>query len=243
MNSFLFALQFLTLIPVRLKVVDEPTVRFSLVYFPVVGLLLGVILAGIYNLLLMTGLAALSVDIILVVSLIILTGGLHLDGLADTADALVSRKSKDEILTIMRDSRIGAMGVLALAGALLLKVAFLYSITPADKIPALLIMCVLSRWALVLVMFLFPYARPEGKAKIFTQQVNLKIYVWATAVTLAFVAILWQWKGLVIFGITSFSVYTAARFISNRIGGITGDVLGLINELAELTVLFSLCVL
>lgn len=243
MSNLLFALQFLTIIPVKIGHIDEKKIAGALIYFPVVGLLLGLILSGTDRLLSILRFEQFIINIILVVLLIILTGGLHLDGLADTFDAFLSRKDKDEKLKIMRDSHIGVMGVLSLFCIILLKIAFLSSISISLKTITLLLMCTLSRWALILPMFLFPYSRNEGKAKVFMQGINFKILTLATIITLGIVVLVWQWKGLFIFGLTAMSTYIIGRFINNKIGGITGDTLGAINELIEVIVLFSICVL
>lgn len=243
MTNFLLALQFLTIIPVKIKNADENKMSWSLVYFPVVGLLLGLILTGINNSLLFLKFEQFISNIILIVSLIILTGGLHLDGLADTFDAFLSGRTKDEMLKIMRDSHIGVMGVLSLICILFLKIAFLSSISTPLKIITLLLMCTLSRWSLVLSMFLFPYARQEGKAKIFMQGINLKIFSLATIINVVIVILMWQLKGLLIFGITAISAFIIGKFISDKINGLTGDTLGTINELIEVIVLFSICII
>jgi adenosylcobinamide-GDP ribazoletransferase len=243
MRSFLLALQFLTIIPVKIKHIDERKLAKSIIYFPLIGLLLGLVLAGINSLFLKINFPELSINIILVVSLIVLTGGLHLDGLADTFDALFSRKNKQGMLEIMRDSRIGAMGVLSLISIVLLKIAFLSSLSVSLKTTALLLMCILSRWALVLCMFLFPYARKEGKAKVFIQGMTLKILILSTLIALASTFAIYKIKGLLVFVIIALNGYTISKFINNKIGGITGDILGAINELNEVIALFSICIL
>jgi len=241
MMGLLFALQFLTVIPIRIRSINEKIISRSLFYFPLVGLLLGLILAGINNLFLFLHFEELSIDIILVVSLITLTGGLHLDGLADILDAFLSRKSKEEMLEVMRDSHIGVMGVLGLVSVILLKISLLYSITATGKITALLLMCVLSRWSLVLAMFLFPSARPEGKAGIFMQQINFKIFIFSTFIAAVFSLVIWQFKGFMIMLMAGFAAYFMSRLINSRIKGITGDALGAIDELVEIFILSGIC--
>lgn len=241
MRDFLLALQFLTIFPVKVKDVNERELSKAVIYFPVIGLLLGLTLIGANNLLCILGFGQFTVNIILIILLVILTGGLHLDGLADTADGLLSRKSKEEMLDIMRDSHVGVMGTLSLICIILLKIAFLSSIKL--KPIALLLMCILSRYALVLSMFLFPYARQEGKAKVFMQGINFRILILATMITLSFVVITWQLKGLIIFMLIALASFVIGRFISKKIGGITGDALGAINEFIEVIVLFSMCIL
>lgn len=242
-KSFLLALQFLSIIPLKIKNVDDKSVARSLIYFPLAGLFLGLLLAGIYKLLLILNFPTFASCIILVVTLIILTGGLHLDGLSDTADAFLSRKNRDKMLEIMRDSHAGAMGVLSIICVLLLKIAFLYSIAVQFRPVALVLACVLSRWAMVLPVYLFGYARAEGKAKAYIQGVNLKILLLATGLTFACVIFFWQLKGLYIFVIVASFTYLAGKFINKKLSGITGDTLGALCELNELVVLLTVFIL
>jgi adenosylcobinamide-GDP ribazoletransferase len=242
-NGFLLALQFLTVIPLRIKNVDDKSVACSLIYFPLAGLIMGFLLVGMYELLLILNFPSLAISIILVVFLVILTGGLHLDGLSDTSDAFLSRKGREQMLEIMRDSHSGVMGVLAIISVLLLKIAFLYSIAIEFKPVALVLACVLSRWAMVLPIYLFPYARAEGKAKFFIQGVNLKILLLSTGLALACVLIFWQLKGLYIFVMVAAFTYLAGKFINKKLSGVTGDTLGALCELNELVVLLTVFIL
>lgn len=242
-TGFLLALQFLTIIPVKVKYVDERKIAKAMIYFPLIGLLLGLALIAINNLLLNLNFPGFPTNIILVISLIALTGGIHLDGLADTADALLSRKGKEEMLAIMRDSHIGVMGVLSLISIILLKIAFLSSISIPLKITSLLLMCILSRWSLVLTMFLFPYARQEGKAKVFMQGINLKILILSTIIALAFSFAIWRIKGILVLLIITMSSFILGKFINSKIGGITGDTLGAINELLEIVTLVTISIM
>ncbi len=242
-TSFLLALQFLTVIPIKIKHIYEKQISRSVVYFPLIGLLLGLILAGTNNLLLILNFAPLIISIILVILLAALTGGIHLDGLADTFDAFSCRKNKEEMLAIMRDSHIGVMGVLSLVSIILLKIAFLYSVSTRLKIISLFLMCTLSRWSLVLTMFLFPYAREEGKAKVFIKGVNFRIFILSTIITIVGTLALWRIKGLLIFIIVAMGSYIIGKFITNKIGGMTGDTLGAVNELMEALILFGVCVI
>jgi adenosylcobinamide-GDP ribazoletransferase len=243
MVSFLAALQFLTIIPLKIKHIEERQISESMIYFPLVGLLLGLILAASDKLLYFLNFNELATNTILVVLLIVLTGGMHLDGLADTADAFLSRKNKEEMLRIMRDSHIGAMGVLMLVSIMLLKISFLSALTAPLKTGALVLMCVLSRWAMVISMFLFPYARTEGKAKIFIQGANLRIVILAGAITLLCVFALWRLQGALVAVLITLITCITGKFISNKIGGITGDTLGATNEIIEITTLFIIIIM
>jgi adenosylcobinamide-GDP ribazoletransferase len=243
MSSFLLAIQFLTVIPLKIKYVDEKNLANSMIYFPLIGLLLGLILVGLNRLLSILNFEEFILNIILIISLIIITGGIHLDGLSDTFDALLSRKDKDKMLEIMRDSHIGVMGVLSIICVLLLKISFLSSVNTSLKTISLILMCVLSRWCLVFSIFLFPYARQEGKTRVFIEGINLKIFSLATIITLCFMLLVWQLKGLLVFLTAAISAYIMGKFIKRKIDGITGDTLGAINELIEVFVLFSICIL
>ncbi|MFA5402572.1 MAG: adenosylcobinamide-GDP ribazoletransferase, partial [Candidatus Omnitrophota bacterium] len=172
-----------------------------------------------------------------------LTGGLHLDGLSDSADAFLSGRSKEEMLNIMRDPHSGVMGVLSIICIILLKIGLLYSVPAPAKATALLLMCVLSRWSAVLAMFAFPYARQEGKAGVFIRGMTLKIFLISLISAFIFAFIIWQLKGLIVLVIVSGCAYLAARFTNRRIGGITGDTLGATIELTEIVTLLTFCIL
>ncbi|MBI5555290.1 MAG: adenosylcobinamide-GDP ribazoletransferase [Elusimicrobia bacterium] len=240
MKSFFLALQFLTIIPLKLEKFKEQDLAESSKYFPLVGLLLGLILAGAHRLLLLLNFDPFSINISVVVLLVALTGALHLDGLADTTDAFLSRKNKDEMLQIMRDPHIGVMGTLSLLCIILLKIAFFSSIDAALKTTALLLMCSTSRWTLVLSMFLSSYARHEGKAKVFMQGMNLKIFIIATIFTLAICVLIYQLKGFIILLVIALLAFWVNSFLNSKIDGVSGDTLGAVNELMELAILFSL---
>ena len=243
MASFLLALQFLTVIPLKIKRVDEKRIVSSMIYFPLIGMLLGAVLVALNYFSSLLSLPLIAVNIILVISLAILTGGMHLDGLSDTLDGFASGRGKEGILDIMRDSRIGAMGALGVFSILLLKLAFLYSIDMDFKVPALILMCGLSRWSLVFCSFLFPYARKDGKARIYVQGVNFKILILAAVITLAGAIVFGRLKGIIVFLVVTTITYLAGKFINKKISGITGDTLGALCELNEVAVLVSIVIL
>lgn len=243
MRLLLLALQFLTSIPVKIKFIKAGDFAKSLAYFPFVGLILGVFLACANNLMVILSFDEFVLNVIVVVLLVILTAGLHLDGLADTFDALLSGKPKDKMLEIMRDSRIGVMGVLGLICIILLKISLIYSISASLKASALILMCVISRWCMVFIISLFPYARQEGKAKIFMQGMTIKIFALSSISALTFMYLIWGVKSLLLLGVAALCAYLIAKSISKKIGGITGDNIGAINELAEVIVLLVICIM
>jgi len=242
MSSFLLALQFLTIVPLKIKEVSEKNIAGAMIYFPFVGLLLGMALSGINALLVILNFSPLATNIILVVILIGVTGGMHLDGLSDTADAFLSGKTRDEMLAIMRDPHIGVMGALSIVSIILLKIGLLASMAVPLKATALLLACVLSRWSSVLAMFLFSYARKDGKAKAFIHGMNLKIFVLSSITVLVFAFAIWRLKGILALLIVAGCTYLGGKFVSRKIGGITGDTLGAVIELTEIIVLFAVCI-
>ncbi len=236
MTEFMLAVSFLTIIPVKAKFSAKKTAG-SMVFFPVVGLLLGLILAGANMLMAKAGFDPLLSSATTIILLVVLTGGIHMDGLADTADALASGKDGKKQLKIMRDPHIGAMGTLALVCVIILKITLLNGISFTVKPTALILMCVLGRWAMVFMMRNFTYARKNGKAKIFMQGLDYKIFFFAGLLTLAVVLIIYGVKGLAVMALTAAAVYIAGRLISNKIGGITGDNIGAANEFTEALIL------
>lgn len=243
LTAFLLAAQFLTILPLKIKEFDKKKMAWAMAYFPVIGLLLGLFLCGINSLLCLLDFPALCVNIILVIALIIATGGMHLDGLSDTVDALASGKTKEEILGIMRDPHIGVMGALSLICVIFLKTGLLSSLNTSTKAAALLLMCVLSRWSAVWAMFLFPYARREGKAKVFIEGMNLKILIISLITALLFAFFACRIKGLLVLFIIAGCTYLGGKVISRKIGGMTGDTLGATIELMEILALLFACIL
>jgi adenosylcobinamide-GDP ribazoletransferase len=241
MSSFLLAFQFLTVIPLKVKNVDEKKLARAVVYFPLVGLFIGSVLLGINYIASVLNFPSFTSSVILVVALIAITGGMHLDGLTDTADAFLSGKSKDEMLEIMRDPHIGVMGVVSIISVILLKIGLLASLGGQLKITALLLMCLLSRWSVVLAMFLFPYARREGKAKIFIQGMSRRIFILSLIAVLLFSFAVWQIKGLIALLMAAGFVYLFGKLSERKIGGITGDTLGATIELTEVITLLIVC--
>ena len=238
MKQLLLALQFLTILPLRLKNCEKKDFGGSLIYFPVIGLIIAFILALGLGSFQSLGFRGIALSVFLIVLLAIITGGLHLDGLADTADSFYAGKDKDATLAIMRDPHIGTMGVLAIFCVLLLKISLFYSQIEPLKIKGFFLMCLLSRWAMVMLIFSFPYARKEGKAKVFIESINLKIFLMATGITGISVFLIWRIKGLVLWAIISGCAIIICKLCSRKTGGITGDILGASNEIIEVLSLF-----
>jgi len=241
MTLFLFALQFLTIIPVRTKrVPDTDNLSRATLFFPFIGLFLGLILVGLNICLSLLRLDAWLSSVILVSLLTILTGALHLDGLADTFDALGSRQSPEKMLAIMRDSHIGTMGMLSMLLVILLKVSLLSALPPVLKNQALLLMGMVSRTGLVLLMGLFPYARKEGKASPFMDGMRPLYSGLVVGLCIVLTGFLGGVSGLLVCLSSFVLLLIMGRWLSRKIGGITGDILGAGCELSEVLVLFGM---
>jgi len=241
--GFLAALRFLTIIPLpgRRQISPEEVGR-SIVYFPLVGVIIGLILVGL-NWLLGLALPSALVNVLLVVSLAAISGGLHLDGFVDTCDGMVGHKTVEERWQVMKDSRAGAFGIIGVCCLLLVKYVALNSVPASWLMPTLLLMPAVSRWAMVYAVFAYPYAKPSGLGKVFKQEASLSGFLVATVIALAITVILAQLSGLVImFGI-SIIVMAVAFYLKGRFGGLTGDTYGAINEIAEVCVLIMVCLL
>jgi adenosylcobinamide-GDP ribazoletransferase len=238
MSAFLSAVKFLTIIPFK-GAHEERNLPEAMIFFPVVGLLLGLVMAGLNNFMMTLGFDSLIASVLLIIFLIMATGALHLDGLADTSDAMFSlNNDREELLRIMRDHHIGVMGVLSLISVILLKVSLIASLSSSVKALSLILMCVLGRWSMVFSMFLFPYARREGKAGAFIQGINGRIFATAAVITLILAGAILKTMGLAIFAAVTITAYAFGGFVSKRIKGITGDTLGAVSELSEAAVLF-----
>lgn len=231
------ALQFLTILPTPLRgTVSAKVSGQSLAYFPFIGLILGSILLGVWY-----GLAFILppsvVYALLIIALAILTGAHHLDGLIDTFDGVMVGKDKEERLQVMADTKVGAFGIAAIILLLILKYAALSS---APVVTSLLLMPTLSRWTMVCAIFAFPYAKDVGMGLVFKQGATWQRLIAATAIPLVTAVVLLKWWGLALMSVLLLIILGIAGCFHLRIGGLTGDSYGAINELAEVLVLLLL---
>ena len=233
--GFWAALQFLTIFPTPVrKKADTLVLGQSLPYFPVVGMILGAILLGLYYGLILV-LPSTVVIALLIIVLVILTGAHHIDGFIDTCDGVFASKPKRERLAIMSDTRVGAFGIVGAVILLMLKYASLSSVTMI--LPALLVMPTLSRWTVVSIIFTFPYARKSGMGLPFKQGATWQRLAIATAIALIVSLIVLRWWGLALMAILWLIVFGIGVFFRSRLGGLTGDNYGAVIELSEVLVL------
>jgi adenosylcobinamide-GDP ribazoletransferase len=236
-RSFLCALAFLTRIPVPggWSRFDENDFRRSGYWFPLIGLLLGVIIGLLWYLL--RGFLAAPVLAALLLGLsVFLTGGLHLDGLMDTVDGVYGGRSREERLAFMKDSHVGAFGVIAVVLILILKYS-LYAQINFNLLPYLLAAPVLGRQALVWAQVVFPYARKQGLGSLFSIYGNYKMLMITTGISLFLLVALLKLTGVGIFIAAGLLFYLTAGWLSRLLGGLTGDTYGALCELTEIVVL------
>ena len=249
MKSLLIALQFLTPIPLKLSSVEPKDLARSMRYFPLIGLIIGLFLVLVKTLAFgPLNFSATVTATLLLLSLTALSGGLHLDGLSDMCDGFYAGRSKEEIVKVMRDPHIGVMGVIGIVFILLLKWSVLVSLPlamPYYSNIALLMIPFLGRWAMVIAAAAGPYAQVavDGTGKPFVDNVTRKDAIISTVITLvvtfalSFISGNFVWVALMIVALL---VVMAMVMISRRIlGGLTGDILGAVNEVTEVAVLFG----
>jgi len=234
MKRFLAAIQFLTILPLpRGLCPDERALGGSLPFFPVVGLGIGAAVALIDR-----GLGSLFpvgvTSVLAVILLIAASGGLHLDGLADTADGFFSSRPRERILDIMRDSRTGPMGVAAIVCLVALKIALIASVAAPARAWVLLLTPVAGRCALLIHMALLPYVRPEGLAGVFHRNRSPGHTFWALTFLIAAGGLAGGIPGLVAGGVSFLFALFFTAYVRRRIGGLTGDTLGAACEWTEL---------
>lgn len=237
-------MQFFTRIPIN-KTIDikEDDFPKGIIFFPVIGLLIGALSALVYfvSSLFLDDLVAF---ILVLLASTLLTGGLHLDGLADTCDGLFSARKKERMLEIMRDSRIGTNGALGMIFILALKVAFLNSISKELLIPVIVLMPVVGRTAMAVVMFKGEYAREgEGLGNLFIGKTNLSSTIITLLLGLTLAYFLLNHIGVLALLLCILLGLYLRYFFTKILGGLTGDLLGAVNETTETFFLFALALL
>jgi len=241
LKSLLTAFRFLTILPLGSAAgkKEEEGLTSSMVFFPLVGLSIGGCLFLIYR----GGsliFSPLLTNLLVLLGWIVITGALHLDGFMDTVDGLSGGRNREERLKIMSDSSTGAKGVVGLVSLLGLKFLLLLEIEPSLKMGTLLFAPAVGRWSMVLTTHLAPCAREKGLAKAFITHKGGAVVFW-TSLTLAILGlVIFKSSFLLVIGICLVVMYVSTLYFKSRIGGITGDTLGALNEIIEVSALFSI---
>lgn len=240
MKRFVSILQFMTRIPIKSNIGFDDEFYKSIVYFPLVGFVLGILLF-IIGFISDKIFDSFITSIIITLSSVILTGGLHIDGLGDTFDAIYSYRDKERMLEIMKDSRLGTNSLLAIIFLILFKIAFIYNIINKDFMWMIIFMPVIARLGMIRLTYKTVSPRKKGMGNLFIGKASTSMFIQAILYTIFIVVIVSKliFKSLMTFKILM-SILLVLLFnqlfknhIYKKIDGITGDILGCSVELSE----------
>jgi adenosylcobinamide-GDP ribazoletransferase len=258
-RAFLSSVEFLTRIPVwRRKAYDPADLPRSTTYFPVVGVIVGASGGLVFTLASLLWPPALAV-LLAVAATVRLTGAFHEDAVADLFDGFGGGWNREQIFAIMKDSRVGAYGVVGLLFVILAKLLALTGIatvslahgtsilgTSIAMTQVMIAGHVLGRWSSLPLIWHYPYARPDsataqpGTGKPFASSVTRGRLIAGTAITLLIVVAVLRHRALVVVAVALTVTMVCGRYFNRRIGGITGDTLGGANQLIELATYLAL---
>jgi adenosylcobinamide-GDP ribazoletransferase len=238
-NSFLVATQFLTRLPVTPHEFSAQRLAASTVFFPLVGLLVG---AGgvLLHLILSPYVNRSVVVVVILIYLVTVTGGLHEDALADAADGFGGGREPEQVLAIMRDSRIGSFGAIAIVLGLLARFVFLTNL-PAQKFSGYLLAGqVLSRWTTLPLAYFLPAARVgAGQGGPIAQKIGVGSLLVGTILSAGISALFLKQTTVWLLLVAISVVILTGAYYRRRIGGVTGDCFGATIQITELAVYFS----
>jgi len=238
-SPLLVALQFLTILPVRIKVLPDPkTIGHSLLYYPLVGLIIGLLLSAIGWI--GSGVISSLHAAIVLATWVTLTGALHLDGLADSADAwLGGLGDRKRTLAIMKDPCCGPSAVVTLVVVLLIKFAALEQLIRDENWVTMIMIPVVARTSLILLFLTTPYVRENGLGSLASRNLPRRAGLITILLSVALVVIIMGksalWLVLTVAGV----FYLLRRLMLRRIGGTTGDTAGALVEITETAMLVS----
>lgn len=238
-NRFLSTLVFLTRIPVRIPFKYEAKVE-NVFFFPLVGIIIGATLVGISYLSSLIFSPHVTA-IITVFILVVITGGLHLDGLSDSFDGLLSYRDKEKIILIMKDSRVGAMGLLAVVFVVLFKIAFVQTLIESGEFIMILALPLIGRLSLVMACYKGRTISKSIMGEPFIGKLSKRYYygiiffygALAVSVIYLFYGLIYGISFIFTVFILHFIVIYFKKFSYEKIDGISGDILGAICEMSE----------
>lgn len=236
--SFCYALQHLSRIHIYKGPFDEQAFGRSSVFFPLVGLILGALLwVSFLGAVLVFPPPVVAALLVLV--MVMITGGIHLDGFMDTIDGVFSGRPREQKLEIMRDSRVGAFGALAMGCLLLLKFSLLLGLDHTWLPAAVLVAAVVSRWGMVYAIARFPYVRAQGLGRLYADHTGRLQLAVATLLAAALVYLIMGPPGLLLLLLGVLSTHALGFLLARELGGLTGDTYGAINEILEVAVIMA----
>ena len=235
-KEFIILLQFMTRIPVPIKVeYDEEKLGKSIKYFPLVGLIIGFFLFAVNFLAGKVTENRQITAVIVIMAEILITGLIHIDGLGDTADGLFSYAGKEKMLEIMKDSRIGTNGTVTLVLYFLAKMVFLSEVKPEY----ILLYPIISRMSTSINAGLGEYARKKGMSNGIIEKNGKKEAVISVMITAALSFAVLRFKGLIVMALAILFILFFMENVKRKIDGITGDTMGASLEITGILVLFA----
>jgi adenosylcobinamide-GDP ribazoletransferase len=239
--DFLSAVQFLTRIPVPSQTHSPESLARSVKFFPLIGLLIGTG-AALLHLLVAPHLQRPLAALLVLTYLLLITGCLHEDGLADAADGFGGGWTREQILVIFRDSRIGSFGSAALTVSLLARLLLIASIPLGHIFEYLIAAHVLSRWTILPLSYYLPPARIpsedgiNGQGARIAQLTTRGTFIGGTVFSLAFVVALLRLRSVAVIGSAIATAFLSSMYYKKKIGGITGDCFGATNQITEIAI-------
>lgn len=243
-KNFINAVQFLTLVTVnREQGAEEGSLARSMVYFPVIGFLIGFLLVNVDKAMILIALPQTISNVLLVALSVLVTRALHIDGLADTLDGLMGGRDHSSRLSIMKDSRLGTAGAVGIFFVLFIKYVSLNNLFDSEKVAALLTAPALARWSQTLMVFKANYGREDGMGKAFVGHLRASSMVAASAIALglsAFVVVGQDTRSVfllisLVCGVMLLT-FGGRWYLVRKLGGVTGDAIGAVSELNEVLV-------
>lgn len=240
MKVFILTLQFLTRIPININVeANKEDFAKGIIYFPIVGLIIGV-----FNMTFYMGANYIASGLFPIICCIlancIITGALHIDGLADTCDGIFSARNKERILEIMKDSRIGTNGAIAIIFDFLLRISILQSFNNKDILIPILLSPVIAKTLVAFSIGFSADARTGGgMGSLFMEKSSRYRALGALTLGLGIIGAISGGSGLISLMICSIIMFVYKHYIYEKIGGMTGDTLGAANEVMEVVFLIS----
>lgn len=254
LKNLSLAIRFLTIIPVISFSSSNKTNQDeeglaedfanSMAFFPLVGMLIGMLLVFLRRIFYCLPVSPLIGDTLILIVWIWLSGGLHLDGFADSVDGFLGGHNKEEILNIMKDSATGAKGLVALVSLLLLKFVLLVEMPLFLKDAVLFFTPTIGRWSMVIAAFLGKPARLKNSiGKLFMDYIGWREVIFASLTLAVGGCLLFKLYFLPLVIVGMVIVILILKYCQKKIGGISGDILGATNEIVEVSILLVICLL
>ena len=234
LKQIICAIQFLTRIPLPIKIeIPEKSFGKSIAFAPLVGAIIGAIMCIMYYLISLSG--AVSVAVIMsMATYVVITGALHIDGLGDTFDGLFSNKDKDRMLEIMRDSRMGTNGIVAIFFVLITDIFALSELNTPSILTMLFVMPIIGRLGTITSVSFSKYARSSGMGGLFINNCGIFEFLIGLLITIiiGFLAIgFWILPAILICVMFSFVFIKLSK---SKIDGMTGDTCGAVCEICQM---------